>query len=143
MQSEDNSVNSKEFPFSKLMMESFADIMRGAGFTIENVNQELLSKAFKDDKLYNKIVEVLNMRKEIIETQLNAVKAMFLYHHFGGDTFIVSHRVIGKDVEAKIKSYDTDKNKVTIFVKNSRMKDYSMSVDDFKNIVVKRVDTIK
>lgn len=144
MQSENNNKNLKTFPFSKQMIESFAGIMKGLGFPIESITEEVFSKAFSDNKLYDKMIELLNMRKEIVETQLEAVKAMFLYHHFGGDTFIVNHRIIGKNIEVKIEGYDTEKNQVVIFAENSRAsKRYSISRSDFEDIIVKRVETIK
>lgn len=141
MQSEVNNLG--KFPFSNETVEAFKSVMEGLGPPLKDATVETISKAFNDDKLYDKMIELLNMKKEIIDTQLKVVNAMFLYHHFGSDTFIVSNRIIGRDVVVKIESYNQSKDEVVLSDEKNRSRRFSIPKSSFEDIIVKRIETIK
>lgn len=135
--------NSSKHPFPDSMVASFKEIMKGVGFNIDNVTSESISKVFDNDKLYDKMVELMNMRRSIIDTQMKAVNTMFLYHHFGGDMFVVNHKLLGKSIIVKIESYDLKKGKVVFHLDKNPNKRYTMSKSSFENIIVKRIKSIE
>lgn len=135
--------NLGKFPFSNETVEAFKSVMEGVGLPLKDATIETISKAFDDDKLYDKMIKLLNMRKDIIDTQLKVVNAMFLYHHFGSDTFVVSNRIIGKDVIVKIESYNQSKNEVVLYDEKNRSRRFSIARSSFEDIIVKRIETIK
>lgn len=131
------------YKFDEGPIELFKTIMEGLGYKLGDVNNDTIKTVFEHDNIYKKIISSLEIKKQIIDNNLSAIKDMFIYYYFGGDMFIVNHPFVGNEKAVKILGYDSNKDEVTFTLINNKGKSFCCDRKTFLEHCVSRAKFYK